>query len=143
MRRLIYMIGIISFILSNECFAIGCNTVNIIITNNTSSLCRLEHSNLKHGYFEYISSPPSYIPPHTASTPFFVSQSFHGSHLELTYTCGNHQKITLLNHHDYEFLAAGEMKGKVTQSENIMAEHQSSKGSCLWNQHGSIHWLIE
>lgn len=142
MKKIINVIILALFIIPSMSFA-GCGTINIVITNASSNLCKLESSELKHGYFDYVSSAPIYIPPHFSANPIVLSQSFLGSELELTYICGNDRKITLLNLHHYDFFAAGNVEGHVIYSKNMKAENHSLMGSCLWNQHGTLDWLIE
>ena len=121
----------------------GCGTINVVITNGSDDLCKLTDSKLIHGYYDYVSTPPVFIPPKFTTNPIVISQSFRGSELELTYVCGPDRKITLSNRHHYAYFAAGDIQGSVSFSHKMMAENKTKEGSCLWNQHGAIEWLIQ
>lgn len=135
------LIGLSLFFVVTPSMA-GCGSTNIVITNATQDICRLVKSELKHGYFDFVSSAPRYIPSNTTALPIILSQSFYGSELKLRYECGNNHQVTLYNRHDYRMFFTGQVEAKVLDASNLIAEFDTTPGSCLWNEHASIQWLL-
>lgn len=142
MKKLLSYSFICLFIIPSLSYG-SCNSINISITNVTGDLCKLEGTELKHGYLGWVANAPVYLPTNSTTDPLVLKESYLGADLNLTYTCGNDKKITLSIQHDYDFFASGEIKGSVIFAKNMKAENRIKRGSCLWNQHGTIDWLIE
>lgn len=130
------------FLISKLTYA-GCSAINIIITNASPVLCELKRSDIKHGYFDLISSAPVYIPANTTAAPIILTQSFFGSELTLAYECGNDRKVIFTTQHHYHPFKAGLVSGTVDDITNMKAQYNAKTGNCIWSEHGSIQWLIE
>jgi len=120
-----------------------CGILNINITNLTNSACTLVNSNLKHGYYKYTSSVPTFIPAGSTASPIFLEQSVVGPELELTYSCGDDKLVTFNSKQNLCFMAAGDVYGRVLLSRNASVDYQAAKGSWFWSQHGAISWQLQ
>ena len=120
-----------------------CGSVSIMVVNDTDTLCRLQTSELRHGYFDLVSIEPAYIPPHSTAPAVVLSQGFRGSDLTLTYACGEQRQVSLNVRHPYRLFTAGKIVAEVVSSQNIAVEYHIMDGSCLWSEHGSVEWLLK
>jgi hypothetical protein len=121
----------------------GCGYLSIIITNATPVGCNLVSSNLKHGYYKYTSSVPTYIPPYSSASPLFLTQSIFGPELELSYACGQDQFVTFTSRQNLCILAAGEVSGEILAIKNMYVTFQATYGSWFWSENGSIIWRLQ
>ncbi len=121
----------------------NCHKLSVIISNTMGESCTLKNKNLYHGYFAYTSMVPAILPAHTDSQPFVLVQSIFGSDLTLTYQCGQSKLITIHTKQNACIFSAGELMGEVFSAKNMTAWSYTTVGSLIWNQHGSIHWVLE
>lgn len=120
-----------------------CGELNVSIANFTNSACTLISSNLKHGYYKYTSSVPTFIPAGTTASPIFLEQSLIGPELELTYACGEDKMIRFNSQQNLCFMASGDVNALVSLSRNAVVDYQIIRGSWLWSQHGTISWRLQ
>ena len=120
-----------------------CGILNINITNLTNSACTLVNSNIKHGYYKYTSSVPTFIPAGSTASPIFLEQSLVGPELELTYSCGDDKLVTFSSKQNLCFMAAGDVYGRVLLARNTSVNYQATRGSWFLSQHGAISWQMQ
>ena len=121
----------------------NCGKLSISLTNNTGATCHLVWEHLNHGYYHYSSFPPAFIPPGMTSHPVVLSQSVYGPNLELRYQCGDNKNITLRSQQNLCVFSAGAIHANILEESNISAQTFKREGSYIWNQHGSLQWVLQ
>ncbi len=122
--------------------AMSCAYLNIILSNTTSNACKLVKEDLKRGSYALFTSAPTYLRA-DSSWQIVLQQSFYGPNLSLTYSCGDDKEITFNSQQDFCFLAAGDVTAQVLDSKNMTAMPNTTPGSYLLGQPGSINWRLE
>lgn len=146
MKRIVLMSIISSLFATNIGHAdsddYNCSKLHIMITNLTRGSCELVNPTLKHGFYTYSSSVPTFIPAGTTAGPLILEQSVVGPELELTYVCGEWGRVTFNSKQNFCFFSAGDVSGQILSAQNTAVDYLATNGNWLWSQPGSINWRI-
>lgn len=113
------------------------NTLNINITNATSSLCKLDNYALRLGDFYLAKYIPEYIPAYSSAAPILLN-SCDSAELELSYTCGDNKKIHFTSK-QITYLFSSDLSASILFSLNMTAKSNITQGY----YHHAIDWRFE
>lgn len=120
-------------------YAMDCAFLTVNLTNTTSNACKLVKQDVKHGYFSFFSSAPSYLKPGD-TWGLILQQSAYGPEIQLTYSCGDNTEITFTSQQDYCGFSSGHVMATVDNAKNMTATSQVNEGDWWGAQPGLINW---